>query len=51
MNPVLPRLFYKEPNQRTRYLTDNEEPRLRSEIPDAGDWAKVLVAMQAEDAR
>ena len=46
-NPVLSRLFYKETNQRVRYLTDDEETRLRVEMPDDEDWAKVLIAMNS----
>src|SRR5262249_40675131 len=43
-NPVLARLFVKENNQRVRYLTDEEEARLRVAI-GADEWPKVALAL------
>jgi site-specific recombinase XerD len=43
-NPVLRKFFAKENNQRVRYLTDEEEPRLHQEMGDE-EWPKVAVAM------
>ena len=43
-NPVLRKLFFKENNERIRYLTDDEERRLRTEIGEA-EWPKVAFAL------
>jgi integrase len=43
-NPVRTRLFLREPLGRTRYLTDDEEARLRKAVP-ADAWRVVLVAL------
>jgi site-specific recombinase XerD len=43
-NPVRKHLFAKENNQRVRYLTDDEEARLREAIGEA-EWPKVAVAI------
>jgi site-specific recombinase XerD len=43
-NPVLRKFFAKENNQRVRYLTVEEEPRLREEMGE-DEWSKVVVAM------
>jgi integrase len=43
-NPVLRKCFVKENNQRVRYLTAEEEPRLREEMGE-DEWSKVVVAM------
>jgi integrase len=42
-NPVLPKLFAKENNERVRYLTDDEEPLLRAAIGE-DEWPKVVFA-------
>jgi hypothetical protein len=41
---VLRKFFVKENNQRVRYLTDEEEPRLHHEMGNE-EWPKVAVAM------
>jgi site-specific recombinase XerD len=43
-SPVLPEHFFKEANQRVRYLTEEEESTLRREIGER-DWPKVAVAL------
>src|SRR5215468_6879957 len=43
-NPVLPRLFVKENNERVRYLTDEEETRLRA-VSGEEEWPKVAVSL------
>jgi site-specific recombinase XerD len=43
-SPVLPEHFFKEANQRVRYLTEDEESTLRREIGER-DWPKVAVAL------
>jgi len=43
-NPVHSRLFFKENNQRVRYLTDNEEKRPREAIEET-QWPMVAVAI------
>jgi integrase len=43
-NPVQPRMFAKEDNARVRYLTDDEEKRLR-EVIGTDEWPKVAVAL------
>ena len=43
-NPVHSRLFFKENNQRVRYLTDNEEKRPREAIGET-QWPMVAVAI------
>src|SRR5262249_10904059 len=43
-NPVLRKFFVKENNQRVRYLTHEEEPRLHVELGEE-EWQKVAVAM------
>ena len=43
-NPVKSKLFAKENNARTRFLTDDEETRLRKAIGEA-EWPKVALAM------
>ncbi len=42
-NPVLSKLFVKENNQRIRYLTDDEETKLRKAIGET-EWPKVAFA-------
>jgi len=44
-NPVTPDLFFKENNQRVRFLTDDEEARLMSKLPASGDRSMLLVAL------
>src|SRR5581483_1767955 len=43
-SPVDSRLFYREQNQRVRYLTEDEETRLRAEIGEE-HWPLVAVAL------
>jgi integrase len=43
-NPVRPRFFTRENNQRVRYLTDDEEQRLRKAIGE-DDWPTVAIAL------
>jgi len=43
-NPVRSRVFLSEAAPRTRYLSDDEEEKLRQEMP-ASEWPKVLVAL------
>ena len=43
-NPVSRRHFFKENNERLRYLTDDEEQRLRKEIGE-DEWPKVAFAL------
>jgi integrase len=43
-NPVTSRLFFRETNQRVRYLTDDEEQRLRDKIGE-DNWPKVAFAL------
>jgi len=43
-NPVRADLFFKENNQRLRYLTDEEEPRLRAALGEE-EWPKLAVAL------
>lgn len=43
-NPVKPKFFAKENNQRVRYLTDDEETRLREAIGEE-EWPTVAVAL------
>jgi integrase len=43
-NPVSRRLFFKENNERLRYLTDDEEHRLREAIGE-DEWPKVAFAL------
>ena len=43
-NPVLSKFFVKENNQRVRYLTDEEEPKLRAALGDV-EWTKAAVAL------
>jgi len=44
VNPVCTVTMFKENNERVRYLTDDEEQRLRAEIDDAW-WPLVEIAM------
>jgi integrase len=48
-NPVRSRkqggAFTKENNQRVRHLLPEEEAALAREIPDLGDWSKLVVAL------
>jgi len=43
-NPVRPQMFARENNQRVRYLTDEEEQRLREAIGEE-HWPKAVVAI------
>ena len=43
-NPVRPEAFFRENNQRVRFLTNDEESRLRAAL-DPDDWALVCVAI------
>lgn len=43
-NPVVSGLFFKETNQRVRYLSDDEETRLREKMGDE-EWPKVAFAL------
>jgi len=45
-NPVRPQMFARENNQRVRYLTDEEEQRLREAIGEQ-HWPKAVVAIPA----
>ena len=42
-SPVIPKLFFRERNQRVRYLTQDEEAALRAEVKrqwrQSGDWS------------
>src|SRR5262245_13443966 len=42
-NPVRPVKLFRENNQRMRFLTDEEDPRLRDAIGEE-EWPKVAVA-------
>src|SRR4029453_17613258 len=42
-NPVRPVKFFRENSQRVRFLTDEEEPKLREAIGEE-EWPKVAVA-------
>ncbi len=44
-NPVTPDLFFKENNQRVRFLTDDEESRLTPKLEQPAARATVLVAL------
>jgi integrase len=44
-NPVRPKAFFRENNQRVRFLTDEEEIRLRAALPPA-HWPLVAVAIR-----
>ena len=44
VNPVKSRLFFKENNTRVRFLSEEEEKRLREVIGEL-EWAKVAVAL------
>ncbi len=43
-NPVKPKLFFKENNQRVRFLSPEEEARLREAVGET-DWTLVAVAL------
>ncbi len=44
VNPVRPKMFVKENNERVRFLTDVEEKRLRAAMGEA-EWPTVAVAL------
>src|SRR5207244_13622011 len=43
-SPVRPKLFFRERNQRVRYLTEDEETRLRRAVGEE-QWPVVAVAL------